>query len=59
MKIEVHYYELKKKEFRSKKSLKKFLNTKLDHEILRAVEVKDKTYTMLELQRFIYENKYE
>jgi len=53
MKIEVTYYELKRKEFRKKSTLQKFLRSHLPSEILTAYEYKDKICYALELKEFI------
>jgi len=58
MKIEIIYHELKRKEFRSKKTLRNFLNTKLDSEILKVVEIKNKIYYLLEMKQFLLDNKW-
>ena len=50
--------EIKQKEFRSKKTLAKFLNKKLDSEILRVIEVKNKINYMVELRSFLDQYKY-
>lgn len=39
MKIKVLYYELKEKEFRSKKTLENFMKTKLTYEIVGAYQI--------------------
>lgn len=59
MKAEVMYCEPKQRTFSSKKTLKSFLKTKLDSEILRALEVKCGIYYALELRQFMVENKYD
>jgi hypothetical protein len=57
MKVELIYHEIKRKEFRSKKTLNKFLRSKLPSEILRAIEVKKGIWYMLEIEKFIRENR--
>jgi hypothetical protein len=54
MKIEIIYYELHKKEFRSEKALTRFLNDKVDTEmvIVRASEIKKGIYYSLNLNEF-------
>lgn len=58
MKIQIIYYELKQKEFRSEKTLFKFLNTKLDSEILRIVQTKNKTEYIICIRTFLDKYKY-
>jgi hypothetical protein len=53
MKIEIIYHEIKRKEFRKEKTLQKFLKTKLPSEILRAIEIKNGVYYLLEIQEFL------
>jgi hypothetical protein len=55
LKVKVLYYELKEREFRSYKTLNKFLKKKLPDEILRAIETKEGIQYMLELGQFLYE----
>jgi len=59
MKIEIIYHEIKQKKFRSKKTLSKFLNTKLDSEILRVIQVENGINYMVELRTFLDRYKYE
>jgi hypothetical protein len=53
MKVKILYYELKEKEFRSEKTLRKFLKNKLPSEILNACEYKNKIIFNLEIRRFL------
>ena len=55
MKIEIIYHEIKRKEFRSEKTLRKFLRGKLKSEILRAMEIKNGTWYALEMNQFLNE----
>ncbi len=56
MKVEILYYELKRKEFRSEKTLRSFLNKKLTNQILRVIEFDKGNKFLLEIRSFI--NKY-
>lgn len=58
MKFQIVYHEIKHKEFRSKKSLKKFLSSKLDSEILRVMQTENKCNYMIEIKPFLEEYKY-
>lgn len=58
MKITLTYYELSQKEFRSEKTLVKFLKGKCNQQILSAIEHKGKIQYFLELENFIRKHKY-
>ena len=57
MKIRILYHEVKEKEFRSKKTLKNFLKIRLDSEILRVIEMKDRIGYMREIKKFLMEER--
>lgn len=59
MKIEIVYYELCKKQFRSKNSLNKFLKSKFDMEILTVCEYKKGVCYRLEKGKFLNDFKYK
>lgn len=47
MKVEIIYYEMNKRQFRSKKTLTNFLKTKRRDQILQVVEIKGNTHYMI------------
>lgn len=60
MKVKILYHELREKEFRSKNTLKKFINKKLPSEILRVVEYKKSGISYwLDLLDFFRKNRDE
>jgi hypothetical protein len=53
MKFRIVYYDMKEKEFTSKKTMEKFLKKHLDSEILRVLEVKATHFELREIRQFL------
>jgi hypothetical protein len=59
MRIEIIYYEVKRKEFRKKKTLVAFLKGKRRDEIIQAAELKGRTRKLKMLPEHLYNFDWE